>query len=511
MKHKISYKDTHYFSKFILDYLNKDEKISPFVNYFPHIENFDKQILEKKTHEINRSVLIEALKNQNESLNLSKLSKENIDLLKMNTTFSVTTGHQLCLFTGPLYFIYKIISTINLCEQLSLRYPSNNFVPIFWMASEDHDFKEINHFYLFGERIEWNSDQVGPVGKMNLDGIEKVISDLRIALGTHKNTDKLVTLFKKAYLNHNTLEQATRYLVNELFGDYGLLIIDGNDKDLKRQFIPQIKKDVLQRGFVANIKECSNRLSMHYKVQAFVRDINFFKLSNGERSLIEEDIVESDIEKNPENFSPNVLLRPLFQESILPNIAYVGGASEIAYWVQLKTVFEQEKIPFPLLVLRNSALLIDEKKKNVFERLGFSLGDLFLSEDELNKRYILNHSNLEGSLENEKKDLHLVYQKIASKISDIGLQNSIKAQLQKQFSFLDNMQEKLIRIEKKKSQVAINQIAKIKRFLFLNNSLQERYDNFIVNYLIYGDNFIKILKDNFDPLDPNFVVLTLKN
>jgi uncharacterized protein YllA (UPF0747 family) len=206
-----------------------------------------------------------------------------------------------------------------------------------------------------------------------------------------------------------------------------------------------------------------------------------------------------------------VLLRPLYQEVILPNIAYIGGEAEVAYWMQLKTAFEQEKIPFPLLVLRNSALLINKKQQHTFKKLGFQLEDLFLMEDELNKRYVLTHSNVEISLEKDKKDLDLLYQKLSSKTSDIGLQNSINAQLKKQLSSLDNFQEKLMRIEKKKSESAINQIAKIKKQLFPNNVLQERYDSFIAYYLEDGDNFIKTLKKNFDPLNPNFVVLNLKN
>jgi bacillithiol biosynthesis cysteine-adding enzyme BshC len=451
------------------------------------------------------------LKIQNNSLPLSKSSKENIDLLKLDNTFSVTTGHQLCMFTGPLYFIYKIISTINLCEQLTAKYPSNNFVPICWMATEDHDFKEVNHIHLFGKKIEWDSQQTGAVGKMNLDGFESLISELRLILGSHKNTDKLITLFEQAYLNHDNLADATMYLVNELFGKYGLVIIDGNDKDLKKQFISQIKKDILKSGFVATIQNCSNSLAKNYKAQAFIRDINFFKLSEGKRELIKENITEIEIEENPERFSPNVLLRPLYQEIILPNIAYIGGEAEVAYWMQLKTAFEQEKIPFPLLVLRHSVLLIDEKKQHTFEKLGFELEDLFLSEDELNKRYVLAHSNSEISLVNEKIDFDLLYQKIALKTSDVGFQNSIKAQLQKQRSYLDTLQEKLIRIEKKKNETAISQIAKIKKQLFPNNALQERCNNFIPYYLQDGDNFIKILKNNFDPLNPNFVILTLKN
>ena len=509
MNHKIPYQDTQYFSKLILDYLNKNEKVKPFINHFPTLENFEKQITEKKTHQINRSILVEVLKKQNKNFSLSKDSKENIESLEFDTTFSVTTGHQLCLFTGPLYFIYKIISTINLCEQLTAQYPNNKFVPIFWLASEDHDFLEINHIHLFGKKMEWNTQQTGAVGKMNLKDFKNVISELQLVLGSHKNGDSLISLFERAYFNHDNLADATRQLVNELFGKYGLVIIDGNDIALKKQFISLMKKDILDNGFVTTIQDCSNSLAENYKVQAFIRKINFFKLSEGKRELIKTGITEKEIEENPQQFSPNVLLRPLYQELILPNIAYIGGEAEVAYWIQLKTAFKQEKIPFPILVLRNSALLIDEKQQHTFEKLGFELDDLFLSEDELNKRYLLTHSNSEISLEKDKKDLELLYQNIASRISDLGLQTSIKAQLQKQLSSFDSLQEKLIRIEKKKSEVAINQIAKIKNQLFPNNVLQERYDNFITYYLKDGDNFIKTLKNNLDPLSPNFVVLTL--
>jgi bacillithiol biosynthesis cysteine-adding enzyme BshC len=508
---KIPYKDIKYFSKLFLDYLDREDNLRLFANYFPTLENFEKQIAEKQTHQINRSILVKVLKDQNQYSNLSKSSKENIHLLQSDSTFSVTTGHQICLFTGPLYFIYKIISAINLCEQLTVKYPTNNFVPIFWMASEDHDFKEVNHIYLFGQKIEWKNKQNGAVGKMNLDGFEKVISELKIILGSHKNAGRLISLFEESYLNHENLADATRYLVNELFAKYGLVIIDGNDKDLKKLFIPQIKKDVLRSGFVDTIRKCSNDLAKNYKSQAFVRDINFFKLSKGRRKLIMENTCEREIEDYPERFSPNVLLRPLYQEVILPNIAYIGGEAEVAYWMQLKTAFTQEGIPFPILFLRNSALLINSKQQDIFQKLGFKLEDLFLSEHELNKRYVLARSKSEISLVNEKIDLDLLFQKIILKTSDISLQNSIKAQLQKQLSSLDSIQEKLIRMEKKKNETAINQIAKIKRQLFPKNILQERSNNFIPYYLQDLDSFIEKLKDNFDPLSPNFVVLTLKN
>jgi len=507
---EISYQETNKFSNLVLDYLKNDEKLKPFVNHFPTLDNFEKQITEKKIHSIDRVVLVDVLNKQNSNISLSRKSKLNIESLKENSTFTLTTGHQLCLFTGPLYFIYKIISTINLAEQLQAKYSNNNFVPVFWMATEDHDFQEINHINLFGKKIAWDSKQSGSVGRMNLDGFESVLKELKSVLGTSENADKLISLFEKSYLNHDNLADATRYLLNELFGKYGLVILDGDDKRLKEQFISTIKKDVLQHGFEESISKCSEDLSSKYKSQAYVRSINFFKLSEGKRELIKDKISENEIEKNPTSFSPNVLLRPLFQETILPNIAYIGGGAEVAYWMQLKTAFQQENIPFPILMLRNSVLFIDNKQNQKRQDLGFTLNDLFLEEHQLQKKFVLNKNDTIVSLHDEMDAVENIYASITAKTTDVGIQNSIKSQQQKQLKYFKQLEEKLLRLAKHKNESSLNQISKIKQQLFPKNSLQERYDNFIPFYLKSGDNFIEILKENLNPLNPNFVVLNHK-
>ena len=507
---EISYQETNKFSNLVLDYLKKDEKLKPFVNHFPTLENFEKQITEKKTHSINRVVLVDVLSKQNASLFLSKKSKLNIESLKENSTFTVTTGHQLCLFTGPLYFIYKIISTINLAEQLEEKYPNNNFVPVFWMATEDHDFQEINHIHLFGKKITWDSKQSGAVGRMHLDGFEGLLTELKSVLGNSENADKLISLFEKSYLTNDNLADATRYLVNELFGKYGLVILDGDEKRLKEQFISTIKKDVLEQGFEKSITKCSVDLVNNYKAQAFVRTINFFKLSEGKRELIKDKITEKEIQNNPASFSPNVLLRPLYQETILPNIAYIGGGAEVAYWMQLKTAFHQENIPFPILILRNSVLFMDNKQNQKRQDLGFTINDLFLEEHQLQKKFVLNKNDTAISLHEEIDAFESIYLSIIAKTNDVGLQNSIMSQQQKQLKYFKQLEEKSLRLAKQKNESSLNQINKIKKQLFPNNSLQERYDNFIPFYLKGGDNFIEILKENLNPLNPNFVVLNPK-
>ena len=508
---EIPYQETNKFSKLVIDYVNKNPTIEPFINRFPTLDNFEKQIIEKKSHSVNRDVLVEVLQKQNSDLLLSTQSQKNIERLLSKDTFTVSTGHQLCIFTGPLYFIYKILSTINLAEALQEKYPKYNFVPIFWMASEDHDFQEINHIHLFGKKIEWESEQNGAVGRMNLDGFATVLNELKSVLGTSENAKKLISLFEKTYLQHESLADATRYLVNELFGEYGLVILDGNNKKLKKQFIPIIKIDILLQGLKRIITKCGENLAKKYKVQAYVRDINFFRLSEGKRELIKRDVIKREIEESPERFSPNVLLRPLYQETILPNIAYIGGGAEIAYWMQLKTAFKQEKIPFPTLVLRNSVMLLNESQNKKLEKLGFLLADLFLDEHQLQKKFTLSQTEVDISLKEEIENMELVYKSILKKATDIGLQNSIKAQLHKQQKLFKQLEQKLLRLEKKKNESSLLKISKLKANLFPNNSLQERNDNFISFYLTYGENFIKIMKENLNPLNHNFVVLTPKD
>ena len=507
---EISYQETNKFSNLVLDYLNKDEKLKPFINHFPTLENFEKQILEKKNHSVNREVLVTVLQQQNSRLPLSETTKKNIASLLNVDTFTVTTGHQLCLFTGPLYFIYKLVSAINLTEQLKEKYPTNNFVPIFWMATEDHDFQEINHINLFGKKIEWDSKLSGAVGRMSLDGFDGVLKELKKVLGTSGNEEQLISLFEKSYFNHDNLADATRYLVNELFGKYGLVILDGDDKSLKKQFIPTIKKDILEQAFEKTITRCSKDLVDNYKAQAYVRPVNFFKLSDGKRELIKGGITEKEIDNNPESFSPNVLLRPLYQETILPNIAYIGGGAEVAYFMQLKTAFEQENIPFPIVLLRNSVLMLNANQNKKRQDLGFTIEDLFLDEHQLQKKFIGLQQNTAISLHHEIEQMESVYASILKKTTDVGLQSSINSQLHKQEKSFKQLEQKLLRLEKKKHENSLQQISKLKKHLFPNNGLQERYDNFIPFYLKNGEKFIEILKANLNPLNPNFVVLSPK-
>ena len=409
-KSTLNYSETGILSKIMKDYLSGDEKLKPFYGQKSSIESFGKQIELKSKETTNRKLLVKVLQEQNRSLKLSEASQNNIALLELENTFTVTTGHQLCLLTGPLYFLYKIITTINLAEQLTKKHPNQNFVPIYWMASEDHDFEEVSFLNIFGKKVKWESDQSGAVGSFKNTGLGSVSEKLKTILGESENAKELLNLFESSYLKHTNLTDATRYLVNELFGKYGLVIIDGNNSELKKQFLSVAEADIFENKTFEAVQATNNELKKHYKLQINPRKINFFYLSKGVRERIVKigeryeikntDLVFTETElrnqlKNyPERFSPNVVLRPLYQETILPNLAYIGGGGELGYWVQLKSAFESYNLTYPILALRNSALLVSKSESKKISKLGLEVKELFNTKDEIIKTYLESISSI---------------------------------------------------------------------------------------------------------------------
>ena len=354
---KLPFEKVGSFSSLFLDYVNGKESLKPFYRFEPDLNGFEQIIKERKFPQRNREVLVEALRRQYYDLPKSELLQKNIDLLKEENTFTVTTGHQLNLFTGPLYFIYKILTVINTCDRLKKAFPDYHFVPLYWMASEDHDFEEINHFHWGEKTYRWESNQKGPVGQMALSGFEDFLDSL----------PEKVSVFEKAYRESKTLAAACQCYVNALFGDLGLIALDPDNKSLKNLFRSVIKEEVIEQE-AKNLVEKTNKelLGIGYSSQAFAREINFFYIDDQSRDRLiqkedefcvqnseiafSKDEILDEIQNYPESFSPNVIMRPLYQETILPNIGYAGGPTEIAYWLQLKSVFEHHDINFPILI-----------------------------------------------------------------------------------------------------------------------------------------------------------------
>jgi bacillithiol biosynthesis cysteine-adding enzyme BshC len=526
-KETIPYYKTGYFSNLMLDYIAGKENLKPFYNNAHTIDGYKNQLEEKQFSDENRKVLVDVLSQQYNGLDVTELTKENIKNLKHPKTYTVTTGHQLNLFTGPLYFIYKIVSAINLVKELKQSFPENNFVPVFWMATEDHDFEEINHFNLFGLKHEINSNQTGAVGRMKLEGVEAVFDQLEETLNGRTGLEEILAKLKNCYQSDKTYTQAVRELVNDLFGKYGLVIIDGDDKKLKSLFADNFKNELLGRNNYKLINSTSEKLEkLGFKKQVNPREINLFYLKGDirERIVFEDEkykVLNTDIEfseaeilneleQHPENFSPNAVIRPLYQEVVLPNLAYIGGGGELAYWLQLKQMFAKNNVVFPILMLRNSAMIIDGGTQKKINKLGLTTEQLFMQEDELIKTYLKEEADIILDLKAEERGVELVFEDIVKKAGQIDptLQPMIKAELQKSLKSLQNIEARLMKAEKQKEEVAINQIKGIKEKLFPNGSLQERKDNFLYAYLLLGDSFIDELVEQLNPLEQEFVVLS---
>lgn len=513
-KQNTSLKSTGLFSSLFEDYINQSSQVKPFYNHHINKKDFSVYLEKNKFDYLNRPVLVKALQSQAKLVsNTSSASLDNIQLLENNNTYTITTGHQLCLFTGPLYFIYKIASTINLCKSLKENFSEKDFVPVYWMASEDHDFEEINHINVFGKKVVWNSNQKGSVGEFSTEGLQEVIAELKTILGDNDKANELITVFEKAYINHTNLADATRYLVNELFGEYGIIILDGNDSELKQIFKEEFKKDIFDNASYKLVSETITELQKNYSAQVTPREINIFYKEKGLRERIEKqgerfvilnteisfskEEIENIIQTAPEKLSPNVVLRPLYQQKILPNIAYVGGPGELAYWLEYKNMFDAFAIHLPVLMPRNFVMLLDKGTQNKLLKLNLTINDAFKDGEELVKQFIKTQHN-DINLEEAKKQLAEIYTIITETVNSIdkSLVGTTEAEKQKAINGVTTIEQKINRALKQKSETDVNQIWSIKEKLFPKGTPQERYDNYSMYYAKYGKEFISNIMKN---------------
>ncbi|MFY9242670.1 MAG: bacillithiol biosynthesis cysteine-adding enzyme BshC [Polaribacter sp.] len=526
---QIPFQKTGFFSKIMHDYLEKSKLLKPFYNNFPDISGFKNQIAEKqKSFKLEtRFTLVDALKHQYKNFEISEKTAKNLELLKQENTFTITTGHQLNLFTGPLYFLYKIISTINLAEELSKKFSKQNFVPVYWMATEDHDFEEINYFNFDGKKVTWNRNDGGAVGRFSTDGLDDVFEVFSNHLGNSKNAQYLKHLFSEGYLKHKNLADATRFIANELFAKDGLVIIDGDDKQLKQLFNPFVKEELENETSFRVVSKTITELEKEYKVQVNPREINlfylgenfreriifdddFYKINNTNITFSKEEILK-EVDKNPLAFSPNVIIRPLYQEVILPNLCYIGGGGELAYWLELNDYFNKVKIPFPILLLRNSVQIITEKQAKKLEKLNISKEEIFLNQFDLLSKKVIENAEIETDFSNKIQFLEKQFQdlkKVAIK-TDVSFLNAVNAQERKQIKGLENLEKRLLKAEKTRQKDLVHRITELQNKLLPNQSLEERQRNFSEYYLEYGTDFIDALKTNLKPLELEFTILEL--
>lgn len=526
----LPYSKTNYFSGIALDYIDGVEKLQPFYKYPINIDGIKQSIDARKKFNQDRSVLVAELKKQYAGLSLMKAVDDNIQLLLNENTFTVTTAHQPNIFTGPLYFVYKILHTVKLATLLKERLPEHNFVPVYYMGSEDADLDELGAISIDGVIYKWNTNQTGAVGRMKVDNtFLQLMTQMHGQLGVLPYGNELIDVFGKVYTKGKTIQQATLEIVNHFFGSYGVVVLIPDNANLKKLFRGVIEKELTQQFSYKAVSETITSMEKHYKVQAGGRALNLFYLKEDRRERIEkegdvykvetlglnftEQEILTELKNSPERFSPNVILRGAFQETILPNIAFIGGGGELAYWLELKKVFDAVNIPYPVLLLRNSFLIIEDKWTRITKELGLSASELFRPVFEIMHLVVASRSSNQFALNGELKKVEDLYEQIGELATNVDktLHNHVVALKTKAVKRLQELEKKMLRAEKKKFEAEQRHLEKIRATLFPNNNLQERVENIALLYSTYGKGFLDVLLNHSLTLEQEFAILHLNS
>lgn len=502
------------FSPFSANFHNQDLYSDFLQAPFTKLEDLNQQIQLKKQNysDTSRTFLVQVLNEKLASI-ASLQQKDNLELLAKNTTYTVTTGHQLSLFASPLFFVYKILHVAKLAKDFNEKNSENKIVPIFWLASEDHDFDEVKTAHLFGKKIIWNSDQSGAVGRFNMNDFKEVFSQFS-DLFAGKEAEINALLEAPNGQNYGSYLQV---LVSKLFAEFGVLVLNPDDKRLKQLFSAVIKKELLESPSFEAVEQTNKRLiQAGLSPQAQAREVNLFYLSEGKRTRIEkvgtefkigsesfsQDEILQLVEQEPENFSPNVILRPVFQETILPNLCYVGGGGEMAYWIQLKGVFEAMNTTFPLIQQRVSIHLIDPATQKRISILPFKSLSYFEDPIELKKRFLAENAeeNVDFSSVNSKFTDFQDEIKSSVLSVDQGLESWLSAEMTRMQKQIETIEQRTLKQVKVKYEQQLKNIEFVSERFLPERTLQERYFHFL--HFVPSGNYSELFDEIYDELDP---------
>lgn len=464
------------------DYLGGDPTLAPFYTYAPQHPDFRQIIADKTYPDSNRKVLVEVLRSHYAHLDIDPAARKNLELLAQPNSYTLTAGHQLNLFGGPLYTPYKVLTVAKLAKELNTQHPEYNFIPVFWIHTEDHDFEEINHYYpSFQEKVTYPSAFEGATG-------EHVLTEEIEKIRPAHFSEELNQYFSAG----KTLGEATLAFSMALFGKYGVLVLDASDKRLKALFKGILLQELFDPISPKMVRKTSDELyEAGYPLQIHARDINLFYTGNGGRDRIiftndrfhtvggsaawSQEEMRLEVENSPEHFSPNVCLRPLYQEVILPNLTYTGGWGELSYWLQLKGMFEAYQINFPLLLPRNSATIFDADTFEAWQELKLDPSDIKLPLHDIFRKYI---PQIWDATEFEAlaADIIASFQKMEKYIMNFSetLPRSVKGQEVKTQRFIKNTHKKLHRVIRHKQPGPFNRIGELKLKIQPEGLVQER-------------------------------------
>lgn len=508
------------------DYTTHFERVAEFYsgNYGSN-ETLQQKINILQHKKYDRTLLHRILNEQNREYHSGIKTLANIDLLGNDTTFTIVTGQQLGLFTGPLYTIYKAITAVKLSEKLSRDFPNYNFVPVFWLEGEDHDFEEINklklinssnditkiEYLLGGKPLERN---IGATGNISID--EHIEQFFAAAASSLIQTDygaQLLDTMRGYYKQGTSLLKAFAGFFNHIYEDSGLVFINSNDAEFKRILSPLFTKEINSNSEASKLViQKSAELEEHYHAQIKAKALNLFMFHKGGRHLIEpsengdyylknlrqrytKEELLSIASISPELLSPNVVLRSLCQDTLLPTIAYVAGPAEIAYFAQLKPVYEYFGVTMPVIFPRASVTIVEEKVQKVLEKYSLDLIELFGDAESIIAKVSDQVSEVKvdalfESLNNRMTDA-INEARFGIQQIDPTLNGTIDATIQKFQQQLEVLKQKTQKAQQQKEEISLKQIKKAAMNIFPNGNFQER-ELSVVQYLNkYGPDFVK--------------------
>ncbi len=520
------------FSKLFSDYLSNFSALRRFYQYdYRSLQGFADAAEARKPAMGHRDLLADVLLEQNKSFGAGEESLRHIEELRAEQTFAVVTGQQVGILGGPLYTIYKTISAVKLARQLRDQLPGYAFVPVFWLEGEDHDFEEMNKIVVLSQEgspasVEFphpskqGAKSAEPVGKIKLGaGIEAFFDQLAKALPTTEFREALLQRLKSVYTSEATFSGAFAALLHSLFPDEGLVIIDANDRRLKQltrhiflnelETFPRISQKIIQQS--ASLEE-------QYHAQIKTKAMNLFLVHNGGRYLIEprehdfalrgtrqyftrEELLRI-LDESPEAFSPNVALRPICQDTILPTAAYVAGPSEVAYFAQLKPVYDYFSCPMPVIYPRASATVVEERQQKILEKYQLSIGDVFRQPTRLQQHVIdmVSEVKIDELFTHTSAQIGDLLQEMRFGLTTIDptLLGPLDATRDKVDGALQVLKQKAAEAQQRKHEIALRQIRKVQNFFLPNGDYQERALNLFSFVNRYGDDFLPWLKSTLN-------------
>jgi bacillithiol biosynthesis cysteine-adding enzyme BshC len=512
----INFSDIPGHNNLFLDYLYEFENVKEFYKYnFRDQEQFE-EIFKKisESERINPSLLKKNLLTQYSGLTTSNKTRKNIDLLSKDNTLAVVTGQQLGLLGGPMYTFYKIITTLKLSKRLNDKYDDYTFVPVFWMEGDDHDFNEVRSINVIG-----NENTIKNIGyKEQIDP-----DDAKKSVGTLELDDALDDFFNVLDDNLRKTEfkdtSSFRELIHSLFDEYGLVILNPSDKKVKEILKPVFRKEIVDfREHTEKLVNVSARLEEVYHAQVKVKPVNLFYSTDDGRYSIEpvenefrlrrkrisfsqEGLLEK-VDKEPERFSPNVLLRPICQDYLLPTAFYIGGPSEISYFAQVTSLYEFYKLQTPIIYPRSSATLLESNINKTLDKYNISFNDIFMGADELKKKVVdsLTENNVDDVFAETEQDVELAIDRLRERLYDVDktIADTSKKYRSKIFNSLNELKSKAEQAENQKFEVTLRQMERASTMLFPSNNLQERELNYTYFANKYGEGFLKRLYDDLN-------------